>query len=162
MIALLSSYQFHHARHLYRRSAFQNSPEMELLWLVTRHILNNNIVDAFQLLKSLRTRTQNVEIKEMMDELLSSLQVRQKNILASAFAKVNAGFAAKQLGLESADDAVTLLANEGWKMNDRNFLVPPPKKALNTSAKKSMFDGTDALQQMMEVATFLDYKRLNE
>lgn len=162
MIALLSTHQYEYARHLYRRKACQKCPEMEMLWMVTKHILNNNIPDAFTVLKGSLDSIENIELKGMINNLISSLQVRQKQILANAYTKVDAGFAAKRLGLENSEDAIFFLTHDGWNRSGQNFLSPPLTKSSSSTQRKSIVEGNDALKKMMEVVTFLEYKRLNE
>ena len=189
MVALLCTYQFDYARHLYRRSSCSyeisrgNENDeilemMELLWSVTKVLLRKDSNCAvFPLLASGKEKFKhNIKMVGYLDDIVRFLRERQENILGSAYSNVDAAFAARQLGLDGgADEAVQVLTGKGWIISSEGspcFLQPPPLKSASSATNffenndRSVFAnndiGGDALKQMIEVVSFLEYKRLNE
>uniref|UniRef100_A0A7S2LFF6 CSN8/PSMD8/EIF3K domain-containing protein n=1 Tax=Leptocylindrus danicus TaxID=163516 RepID=A0A7S2LFF6_9STRA len=169
--ALLSLGEYEHARHLCRRKSRDVSSSndyahkaLEMLWEVTKFLVNDNVVAAFGMLRKMASDfSAHDEILCAIAGIKNAIFAKRAAFLARSFSKVEVGFAAKELGFEnSVEELVVILTKDGWSIHESNFerrfLVPPKVGFVG----KASIQGNDALDRMLEVVTFMECKRLNE
>lgn len=168
--ALISLGEYEHARHLCRRNRCHVSSSnhfackaLEVMWEITKLLMNDNVESAFAMLKKMESDfSPHSEILSAIESIKNALFTRRAAFLARSFSKVEVVFAAKELGFEnSVEELLAVLMKEGWSVHDRDcrrFLVPPEACSIG----KTSIQGNDALDRMIEVVTFMECKRLNE